>query len=181
MRPKRLFVSIELPDSVTRTLVALDPRLRGLRWLAAEQMHLTVSFLGDVDAEAEPKLREKLNAIKVAPFFLPITGLGIFPGRGRPKIIWIGVGAGHPHLFQLYKRVQEAVLGAGLEPDLRPWHPHITLARGRDASAESVRPFLKAHGDFEAGMVHVESFHLNSSALTPAGSVYTRELVVSLI
>jgi RNA 2',3'-cyclic 3'-phosphodiesterase len=180
LKTKRLFVSIDLPDSVRDTLAALDPNLRGVRWLVPEQMHLTLSFLGEVAGEAEMKLRETLVTIKVAPFFLPVSGIGTFPAKGCPKIIWIGVGTAHPHLFQLHKRVQDATLAAGLEPDLRPWHPHITLARCRDVSAESVRPFLKMHADFDAGMIHVESFCLNSSALTPSGSVYTRELIVRL-
>ena len=178
MKSKRLFVSIDLPDSVKETLTRLDPNLRGVRWLRAEQMHLTLSFLGDVASEAEAKLRETLATIKVAPFFLPVSGIGTFPAKGWPKIIWIGVGSAHPHLFQLHKRVQDAALAAGLEPDLRPWHPHITLARCQNVSAESVRPFLKAHADFDAGMIHVESFCLNSSVLAADGSVYTRELTI---
>jgi RNA 2',3'-cyclic 3'-phosphodiesterase len=178
MPGKRLFVAIELPTSVTQLLLALDPKLRGVRWLAPEQMHLTLSFLGNVDMTAEEKLRKNLSAIKWSAFFLPITGLGTFPPRGRLKIVWIGVGAGHPHLFQLHKRVQDAALASGLEPDLRSWHPHITLARCRDVSVESLRPFLKKHAEFDAGMIHVESFCLNSSVPGPVGSVYTRELVV---
>jgi RNA 2',3'-cyclic 3'-phosphodiesterase len=178
MPGKRLFVAIDLPDSVKQSLVRLDPQKRGVRWLPAEQMHLTLSFLDQVDPGTEEILREKLSAIQWSAFFLPLTGLGTFPSKGWPKIIWIGVGTGHPHLFQLHKRVQDAALAAGLEPDLRPWHPHVTLARCRDVSAESIRPFLKANADLEAGMIHVESFVLNSSRLTPAGSIYTAELVV---
>jgi RNA 2',3'-cyclic 3'-phosphodiesterase len=178
MPGKRLFVAIDLPDSVKRSLVRLDPQKRGLRWLPAEQMHLTLGFFGYVDSDVEEKLREKFDAIQWNAFFLPLTGLGTFPAKGWPKIIWIGVGTGHPHLFQLHKRVQDAALAAGVEPDLRPWHPHVTLARCRDVSAESIRPFLKANIDFDAGMIHVESFALNSSVLTPAGSIYTPELVV---
>jgi 2'-5' RNA ligase len=175
---KRLFIAIELAESVKQSLVRLDPKIRGVRWLSAEQMHLTLGFLGLVDASTEENLRDKLSAIRWSAFFLPISSLGTFPAKGRPNIIWIGVGAGHPHLFQLHKRVQDAALAVGLEPDLRPWHPHITLARCREVSAESVRPFLKAHADFDAGMIHVESFRLNSSVLRPEGSVYTSELVV---
>jgi 2'-5' RNA ligase len=74
--------------------------------------------------------------------------------------------------------VQEAALAAGLEPDLRAFHPHVTVARCRDVSSEVIRPFLRAHANFDAGMIHVESFSLNSSALTPTGSVYTPELIV---
>jgi 2'-5' RNA ligase len=179
MGAKRLFVSIELPHSITQHLAELDPHLRGVRWLAPEQMHLRLSFLGNVPAEAEETLKKNLSAIEWKAFFLPITGLGTFPGKGRPNIVWIGVGTGHPHLFQLHKRVQEAAIRAGLEPDLRAFHPHVTIARCRDVSAESLRPFLRTHAAFDAGMVHVESFCLNSSELTPAGSVYTPELILS--
>jgi 2'-5' RNA ligase len=176
---KRLFVSLELPSSVRQRLGELDPHLPGVRWLAPEQMHLTLSFLGNVSTHIQESLSEKLRAISWKSFFLPLVGVGAFPGKGRPNVIWIGVGRGHPHLFQLHKRVQEAALAAGLEPDLRSFHPHITIARCRDVSSETIRPFLKAHAAFDAGMIHVESFCLNSSELTPSGAVYTQELVVS--
>jgi 2'-5' RNA ligase len=174
---KRLFVSIELTGSVTERLADLDPRLRGVRWLEPRQMHLTLAFLGDVSPQIQETLSEKLRTISWKPFFLPLIGLGTFPAKGWPKIIWIGVGTGHPHLFQLHKRVQEALLAAGLEPDLRSFHPHVTLARCRDVSPQTIRPFLKMHAVFDAGMIHVESFQLNSSDLTPAGSIYTPEAV----
>jgi RNA 2',3'-cyclic 3'-phosphodiesterase len=179
MSAKRLFVSIELPGSVRERLAEMDPHLRGVRWLEPQQMHLTLSFLGNVSGETQETLMEKLRAISWKSFFLPLVGLGTFPGKGWPKIIWIGVGTGHPHLFQLHKRVQEAVLAAGLEPDLRAFHPHVTLARCRDVSPETIRPFLKAHANLDAGMVRIESFHLNSSELGADGSVYTQELVCS--
>jgi 2'-5' RNA ligase len=178
METKRLFVSIELPQAVAKPLADLDPHLRGVRCLAPEQMHLTLSFLGNVSSDTEEMLQRNLAAIAWKAFFLPISGLGKFPEKGPPKIVWIGVGTGHPHLFQLHKRVQEAALGSGLEPDLRPFHPHITIARCRGVSEQSLRPFLKTHADFDAGMIHVESFCLNSSELTPSGSIYTRELLV---
>jgi RNA 2',3'-cyclic 3'-phosphodiesterase len=175
---KRLFVSIELPESITERLAELDPQLKGVRWLEPRQMHLTLAFLGTVSSEVQERLSEKLRAIAWKSFFLPLIGLGTFPSKGWPKILWIGVGTGHPHLFQLHKRVQEALLAVGLEPDLRSFHPHVTLARCRDVSPQTIRPFLKTHAEFDAGMIHVESFCLNSSALTPGGSIYTRELLV---
>ena len=178
MSSKRLFVCIELPESVTQTLAELDPEIRGVRWLEPRQMHLTLAFLGNVPTAIQETLSQKMQAISWKSFFLPLTGLGTFPSKGWPKIVWIGVGTGHPHLFQLHKRVQEAILAAGLEPDLRSFHPHVTLARCRDVSPQTIRPFLRSHAAFEAGMIHVESFCLHSSALTPAGSRYTRELLI---
>jgi 2'-5' RNA ligase len=178
MTGKRLFVAIELPESSKRLLVDLDPQIHGVRWLDAEQMHLTLGFFADVPEDVDLKLREKLSAIVFGAFFLPIIGVGTFPPKGPPKIIWIGVGRGHPHLFQLHKRVQEAALGAGLEPELRPFHPHVTLARCQRISLQSVRKFLKSNVDLDAGMIRVDSFHLYSSKLTPAGPIHTRELTV---
>ena len=178
MAGKRLFVAIDLPESTKRLLVDLDPQIHGVRWLDAEQMHLTLGFFADVPEDVDLKLREKLSAIVFGAFFLPIIGVGTFPPKGPPKIIWIGVGRGHPHLFQLHKRVQEAALGAGLEPELRPFHPHVTLARCQRISPQSVRKFLKSNVDLDAGMIRVDSFHLYSSKLTPAGPIHTRELSV---
>src|SRR4029077_7138954 len=114
--------------------------------------HLTLGFFGDVAEAAEQVLRDKLSEIQFQAFFLPITGVGTFPPKGAPKIIWIGVGKGHPHLFQIHKRVQEAALAAGIEPELRPWHPHITLARCREVSPEMVKKFLRENSEFDAGM-----------------------------
>ena len=141
-------------------------------------MHLTLAFFGDVPEDVDLALLEKLNAIQFGAFFLPIAGAGTFPRNGPPKIIWIGVGRGHPHLFQVHKRVQEAALAAGIEPELRPWHPHITIARCRDVAPQSIRKFLQSNADLDAGMIRVEAFHLYSSKLTPAGPIHTRELTV---
>ena len=179
MSNKRLFVAIDLPESTQRALGSLDPDIQGVRWVAANQMHLTLGFFDHVSGEPEWQLREQLLKIGFRAFFLPILGLGTFPSKGPPKIIWIGVGKGHPHLFQIHKRVQEAALSARLEPDLRLWHPHITLARCRDVSAEQIRKFLKSNVDLDLGMIQVGAFHLYSSKLAPAGPVHTREVTIN--
>ncbi len=176
---KRLFVAIDLPPSTKQLLLDLDPHLGGVRWVASEQMHLTLGFFGDVAQDVETRLRENLTGIHFGAFFLPIAGVGTFPPKGPTKIIWVGVGHAHPHLFQIHKRVQESALSANLEPELRPWHPHITLARCRDVSSQLIRKFVKSNADLDLGMIRVEAFHLYSSKLTPAGSVHARELSVS--
>jgi len=177
--PKRLFVAIDLPESTRQLLVNIDPQIRGVRWIDAAQMHLTLAFFGDVAEIIDSALREKLSTIQFGAFFLPITGVGTFSAKGAPKIIWIGVGKAHPHLFQIHKRVHEAALAAGLEPELRPWHPHITIARCGDVAPQSLRRFLRSNAELDAGMIRVEAFHLYSSKLTTAGPIHTHELTVS--
>jgi 2'-5' RNA ligase len=172
---KRLFLGLELPAVCRDTLDALDPRLRGVKWVRHEQLHLTLSFLGAVEPEPEERLHEALAGVRVPPFFLPIRGVGTF-GGAKPSVLWAGVGKGHPHLFALHKHLQDAVLRAGLEPDLRPFHPHITLARMRDIAGATLRPFLRKHEETELGMWEVKEFTLYSSVLAPEGSIYTVEM-----
>src|SRR6266581_4138888 len=168
----RLFVAIDLPDATRRLLADLDPRIRGVRWTDPPQMHLTLAFFGDMPQDVDLALREKLSMIEFGAFFLPVTSVGMFSAKGAPKIIWIGVGKAHPHLFQIHKRVQEAALAVSLEPDLRPWHAHITLARCHDVSAQTLRKFLQINANFDLDLIRVDAFHLYSSQLTPTGPIH---------
>jgi RNA 2',3'-cyclic 3'-phosphodiesterase len=179
VKPNRLFIAITPPLAIQRSLVDLDPQIRGVRWTERSQMHLTLGFFPDVPEDVDLALRERLSAIEFRAFFLPIEGIGTFPAKGPPKIIWIGVGKGHPHLFQLHKRVQDAALAVGLEADLRPWHPHITLARCRDVLGGALRKFFKSNADLDAGMFRVDAFYLYCSELTPAGPIHTCQLSVA--
>lgn len=156
-------------------LAALDPHVKGVRWLPVEQMHLTMSFLGQVEGAMEGQLRTALASVRVAPFFLPIHGVGTFGGV-NPAIVWAGVGKGHPHLFALHKHIQDAILQAGLEPDLRAFHPHITLARAKNVPRQSLRPFLHQYDNAELDLFPVNAFVLFSSVLSPEGATHTVEM-----
>ncbi|MGA7392560.1 MAG: RNA 2',3'-cyclic phosphodiesterase [Terrimicrobiaceae bacterium] len=172
---KRLFIALELPESCRETLVALDPHIRGLRWLPLDQLHMTLSFIAQVNATADEKLREALGVVRVAAFFLPIQGVGIF-GGSRPSVVWAGAGKGHPHLFAFHKYIQDAVLHAGLEPDLKPFHPHITLGRANGVSRATLLPVLRRHAETEFGLWKVTGFAMFSSVLSPEGPKYTAEM-----
>ena len=172
---KRLFIGLELPVSIREELARLDPKVRGLRGIVAEQLHLTMSFLGEVDAAQEERLRDALAGVQVAAFFLPIVGVGAFGGE-RPSVLWAGVGKGHPHLFALHQHIQDAVLHAELEPDLKPFHPHVTLGRMRGVSRAELKPFLRRYAETEFGLWKVTGFTLFSSRLTAEGSSYTAEM-----
>ena len=156
-------------------LTGLDPQIRGVRWVPTDQLHLTMSFLGQVDEELEERLRTSLVKVRVPPFFLPIQGVGVF-GGDHPTTLWAGVGKGHPHLFALHKHVQDALLQSGFEPDLRAFHPHITLARLKDTSRQTLRPFLHRYEATEFDLWQVTGFVLFSSVLSPEGATHTVEL-----
>jgi RNA 2',3'-cyclic 3'-phosphodiesterase len=171
---KRLFIALELPEACREILAGLGTPIRGVRWLRADQLHLTLAFLGDVEEEVEMRLLEKLDRVRVAPFVLKAKDMGTF-GKPRPTVIWAGVGTGHPHLFALHKHVHDALLAAHFDPALRSFHPHITLARLKDVSVSTVRPFLKKFEEQEICVMEITAFGLFSSKLSPEGSSYTME------
>lgn len=170
---ERLFIALPLPIPVRTALAALARPLAGVTWTKPEQLHLTLRFLGDVPVSQHKAMIERLSALRVASFILPIEGLGTFPTKAPPRILWAGVGKGHPRLFQLRQRLDDALLAAGLALDLRTFHPHATLARCREDAAPAVAGWLRAHRDFEAPPFQVGSFELYASTLGPAGAVHT--------
>jgi len=176
----RLFLGIELPGDCKAALRDLDPHLPGLRWMREAHLHLTLSFLGEVESSGRDMLARNLEEVRVPPFFLPLQDVGSFNARGRPSVVWVGVGKGHPHLFALHRHIQDAVLRARLEPDLRPFQPHVTVARAQGISHQALQPFLRKHRDMEFGIFRVTEFALFSSVLAPEGATHTVELRVAL-
>jgi len=135
----RCFVAIQLDPAVIEELQAVQRMLRrhleaGVRWTQPEQMHLTLHFLGDVEAADIGALAKAIEGVApgVAPLELCLQGLGVFPERGRPRVIWVGLGGDLGALSSLQQAVTEAAGGFG-EPQEsnKGFHPHLTLGRVR--------------------------------------------------
>lgn len=159
----RLFVAIDLPEYVREALLNLREELGGVRWTMPENFHLTLFFLNEVDDAVIEHVRKALGTIEVASFFMPVKGLGYFPAKGDPTVMWVGVDSGHPHLFQLQHRITDTLFSLGFDPGERAWQPHITLARCNGASEELVRQFIKRHPNFETAPIRVTEFGLYAS------------------
>ena len=168
----RLFVAILPTGPVRAALAELADDLARARWTPPDQFHLSLRFIGDVTDEQLPAVADALAGVRVAPFPLGIEGVGRFPPRGQPGVVWVGMGRGHPLLHQLRQQVDDRLLGTGIPFELRPFVPHITVGRTRDASPATVAQWLKRHRDFVGPTWRVESFHLMASLLTPAGALH---------
>ena len=172
----RLFLALPLPDPIRAAAVALmEPaEARDLRWTPPAQLHVTLRFLGDTPvAQIEP-LAARLAEVRVEPFILPLEGAGAFPSKAAPRVLWLGLGAGHPRLHQLRQRIDDLAIAAGIEADLRTFHPHLTLARcaATPAGANAAAQWLKARLDYAGPAFRVDAFELCASELHPAGAVH---------
>ncbi len=175
MKTSRMFVALALPAPVCESLDVLVEPTDGVTWAPCAQRHLTLRFLGDVSDKKIESVTTHLATVRVEPFVLPIEDVGAFPPKAPPRVLWIGVGRGHPRLHQLRQRVDDALLAAGLlELDVRSFHPHVTLAHcGAIASAKPIAKWLLAHKEFAAPPFRVDAFGLYASELKPTGAVHT--------
>jgi RNA 2',3'-cyclic 3'-phosphodiesterase len=171
----RLFIALSLPRAVRDVLASLAEPLPGLSWTRRDQLHVTLRFIGDVPQESIDGVLARLATVKVAPFILPVETVGAFPPNRPPRVLWVGVGSGHPRLFQLRQRLDDALIAAGLALDVRTFHPHITLARATEDAAAAASHWLHARREFEAPPFEVESFDLYSSQLGATGAIHTLE------
>ena len=137
----------------------------GARWADPEQIHLTLRFIGEVDELVFRDVLDSLDDVRSEPFPLVLRGVGHFPPRGEPRVLWVGVEKSAP-LFELQRRVERAVARAGVAPDGRKFSPHVTLARLNGSPSRAVGSFIATHSLFASEPVSVREFHLYSSALS---------------
>lgn len=171
---KRLFVALELPPPVIEALGSLCEGVPSARWSSDDQFHLTLRFIGEVDRVAFDDIAHELSNIEADAFELALAGVGHYPPRGAPRVLWAGVRS-NVALMALQSRIESAVVRAGQPPETRKFSAHVTLARLRNAPLERVSAFLMRHGLFATEPFEVTAFHLYSSRMTPSGSHYEIE------
>jgi RNA 2',3'-cyclic 3'-phosphodiesterase len=166
---RRLFVALLPSEPARAALAKLADDLPRARWTPAEQLHLTLRFIGEVSDDEMHRVSEALARVRVAPFPLGVEGVGRFPPRGQPGVVWAGVGGGHPFLHRLRQQVDDLLLTTGVPFDLTPFVPHFTLARTRESHPATVEQWLKRHRDFAGPIWQVEDFALVESRPQSAG------------
>ena len=176
----RLFVAIDLPEDVKAQLASLSFGVPGARWTDDEQLHLTLRFIGDADQFLYEEIRRSLAEIQFDIFDLALEGVGHFPAKGKPQVLWVGLEKNEP-LLQLQKLVDRVVQQAGVAPDGYKFSAHITLARLKDTPMSRVTDYLIEHMNFKTEPFEITEFHLYSSVLTSKGSIYEVEETYELL
>lgn len=169
----RLFTAIDIPATIQDRLHRLGRQVHGARAVPAHQLHLTLSFIGEVEDHRLDSIQLALAAIAAPPFAIVLQGIGCFPPRGPARIVWAGVQP-QPFLLRLHDLIQPSLVPCGIIGETRSYSPHITIARIKTPAA-GVRTFVADHAAFITEEIPVTEFVLYSSRLTPQGAIHTVE------
>lgn len=177
----RMFVAIELPQFLREALAQLQAEIRKTgfpaKWTAAENIHMTIKFLGDTPASLVEDIGGRL-ADAVAgfpPITLWATGLSVFPSVKRPRVLWTGTGGETDRLARLQKQVEENLSAIGFAKEERLFTAHLTLARFKGSiDPETIITTMTRYGNFASGSFSAGAICLFESRLTPKGPVYNR-------
>ena len=169
----RLFSGLELPDDVRDQLSDLEVPLPGASWIEEDNLHITLRFAGDIDNRLAHEFAEELSRIEIDVFELALEGVHILGGKD-PKFLFAGLRASPP-LEALARAHERAARSVGLPPETRPFKPHITLARLRNASIPDLTQFLQTHALLRSRPFLIEEFVLFSSRPKTGGGPYAIE------
>ncbi|MBS0504246.1 MAG: RNA 2',3'-cyclic phosphodiesterase [Proteobacteria bacterium] len=166
----RLFVALRPPAPVRARLIGLMEGVGGARWQDDDQLHITLRFIGEVDAPVAEDVAAALGSVHHAPVTVRLGGIGTFDKRGRVNTVWAGVRP-QEALAHLHRKIDQALVRAGLEPEQRAYLPHITLARfGRDSAG--LDAFVARHSGLSSEPFEMSWFGLYESRLGQDGATY---------
>ena len=170
----RLFAAIAVPAEIAEGLARRQQGLPGAQWRPAETLHVTLRFFGAVAEDVAADLDAELAQVRGAPFDLQLEGVGSFGEGAKLRAVWAGVGISEP-LRVLAGRCESAARRAGLEPERRVYHPHVTLAYLRRADPVRTAAWVQGHNLLKSPPFRVERFGLYSSWPSSEGSRYGLE------
>ncbi len=179
----RLFIALDPPEPVRRRLAALATELRRgagraaeeIRWVAPENVHLTVQFLGAVPEErvADVEAALRAAAAEARPLALEVRGAGGFPNARRPRVLWAGLEGDVAPLAALAADIARRLAPLGFPPEDRPFSPHLTLGRARDGrGAPGLAGALAHAAQAEGAPWRATELVLFESHLSPKGPRY---------
>ena len=176
----RTFIAVDLGKTIRDRAIALQETLArsgaDVKWVEPENLHVTLLFLGEVDAREAPRVCQLVadGTRKHAAFPMTVETVGCFPNARRPRVLWVGVGQGTQELCALHADLEEPLTELGYRREERRYTPHITLGRVKsDRPPDSLAMALARHAGWKGGEIDVREILVMSSELTPQGPIYT--------
>lgn len=169
----RLFIAIDLPRPISQAVAGLAVGIPSARPVPEDQFHLTLKFIGEVNEDLGEDIAASLEEIRYPPLTISLGGLGLFPPRGVPKVLWLGVQPVEG-LTLLHNRIENLLYHRGISREGRKFSPHITLARLRNCPTDRLGLFLAGNNLISTPPFTITDFHLYRSSLSPKGAIHTR-------
>jgi RNA 2',3'-cyclic 3'-phosphodiesterase len=176
----RCFIAIEIPDQIRNEIRVLIENLKkyqaDVKWIPAENLHLTLKFLGNTPETLLPDIVGTLIAVLASyePFYITIGDTGVFPNRKFPKVCWLGI-EDTGILKTLRGDIENSMKRLGFKTEEREFNPHLTIGRVRSRQGMiSVVNELDRHKGRTFGGITVDTVSIMRSELRPEGAKYTR-------
>lgn len=175
----RSFISINLTETLKKEINNLLTDLKkhnlDVKWVPVENLHVTLKFLGHIPEETVEKVKERLLKVSslFEPFRLRFNGIGFFPDRKRPRVIWIDISDSDV-LKILQETIEERLKEIGFAREERGFSPHLTIGRIRSLrDRERLIGIVETIKDQEFGIIDVDRVYLMKSDLRPGGAQYS--------
>lgn len=177
----RVFVAIEIDKGIKDKICEYQNKLKksnaGVKWIAPENIHLTLRFLGHIEEGHLDGLKKVIHdaILDVSPFTIKIEKVGAFPSTRRPRVIFVCVNDISNNLLNIFNKLNENMEGIGIQKETKNFVSHITIGR-----TKSQKNIAKLKKDLNSGDNHffgeedVSSIALIQSKLTPTGAIYTK-------
>lgn len=176
----RTFIAVEIGKGLRARVQSLQDTLGRtgveVKWVEQENLHVTMLFLGEVDARELPKVCRVVQECASAqpPFNMTLERVGCFPNERRPRVVWVGIGEGAAELIALHDAMEIPLQDLGYRREERRYTPHITLGRVKsDCSTTDLSASIAKRADWKGGEIMVTEIHVMSSELRPQGPIYT--------
>ncbi|MDI6606492.1 MAG: RNA 2',3'-cyclic phosphodiesterase [Candidatus Omnitrophota bacterium] len=186
----RAFIAIELPKDIKDTLAELQQKLKSsgadVKWVAAQNIHLTLKFLGEIDDKQSTAIAGILEETgkNNAAFLIRLASVGVFPKADFPRVIWAGIDSGEEESHKLAAELEQKSAAIGIPREKRAFSSHITIGRvgslqNKDKLIQGLNN-LAGYFEAEKPQFPVNKITLFKSTLTPKGPIYEIQKETSL-
>ena len=178
----RSFLAFELPLEIEAVVTWVSDELKqsslDAKWVKSGNIHLTVVFMGDVEVNEIPAIKEEVGKVCLTygAFGISLKGLGCFPHMRKPRIIWVGLDGDLERMSLFRDALQERLIPFGIKEEKRRFEPHLTLGRFRRPKrmdSEGLE-LLSGNEDLTSPVCPLKELVLFKSELKPGGARYTR-------
>ncbi|MGD8229934.1 MAG: RNA 2',3'-cyclic phosphodiesterase [Desulfobacteraceae bacterium] len=178
----RSFLAFELPLEIKKTVARISGELRqsslNARWVKVDNIHLTVVFMGNIETEDIPAIARGVEEVcqTFGPFDLCLKGIGCFPNRRNPRVLWLGLDGDLEPMSEFRDALQAHLTGFGIKEEKRKFKPHLTLGRFRKPKRIDSKEdqLLSKYEDLSSSVCALKELILFKSDLKPTGAVYTK-------